>query len=102
MPEATPAPPPEATPAPTPEATPAPTPEATSAPTPEATPTPAPSSPVAPIQGITGQLTMWSDSATTVVGGSCEYANAASGGVNSPAATSPYIASRAYCAVDAA
>jgi len=48
-----------------------------------------------------GLMTMWSDSTTTIVGGSCEYANEANGGVNSPAATSPYISSFAYCAVDA-
>ncbi|CAE8684030.1 unnamed protein product, partial [Polarella glacialis] len=45
-----------------------------------------------------GFMTMWSDSATTIVGGACEYANAANGGVQSPAATSPYITSKAYCA----
>merc|ERR1719277_1824078 len=44
---------------------------------------------------------MWSDSDTTIVGGSCEYANAAQGGVNAPSASSPYVASRAYCAADA-
>lgn len=47
-------------------------------------------------------MTMWSDSPTTVIGGSCEYANAANGGLSSPAATSPYIGARAYCAADAA
>merc|ERR1719401_602848 len=47
-------------------------------------------------------MTMWSDSPTTIVGGSCEYANAATGGTSSPAATSPYVASKAYCAADAA
>lgn len=46
-------------------------------------------------------MTMWSDSPTTVVGGSCEYANAVNGGVSSPAATSPYISNFAYCAADA-
>ncbi|CAE7793546.1 EXPA12 [Symbiodinium microadriaticum] len=47
-----------------------------------------------------GFMTMWSDSTTTIVGGSCEYANAANGGLGSPAASSPYIASEGYCAVD--
>jgi len=46
-------------------------------------------------------MTMWSDSPTTIVGGSCEYANAANGGTSSPAATSPYVGSLAYCAADA-
>eukprot|EP00933_Yihiella_yeosuensis_P030157 TRINITY_DN2381_c0_g3_i2.p1 TRINITY_DN2381_c0_g3~~TRINITY_DN2381_c0_g3_i2.p1 ORF type:complete len:517 (+),score=82.09 TRINITY_DN2381_c0_g3_i2:67-1617(+) len=49
----------------------------------------------------TGLMTMWSDSDTTIVGGSCEYANAANGGLISPAASSPYVALRAYCAADA-
>jgi len=43
---------------------------------------------------------MWSDSPTTIVGGSCEFANAAQGGIEAPSATSPYIARRAYCAAD--
>jgi len=47
-----------------------------------------------------GMMTMWSDSPTTLVGGSCEYANAANGGLTSPAATSPYVAALAYCAAD--
>jgi len=47
-----------------------------------------------------GLMTMWSASDTTIVGGSCEYANAANGGLSSPAATSPYVASKAYCAAD--
>jgi len=45
---------------------------------------------------------MWSDSPTTIVGGSCEYATAANGGITAPSATSPYVASKAYCAADAA
>lgn len=43
---------------------------------------------------------MWSDNPTIIVGGSCEYANSARGGVSSPSATSPYVASHAYCAAD--
>merc|ERR1712117_556950 len=35
-----------------------------------------------------------------IVGGSCEYASSAIGGVGAPSATSPYVASRAYCAAD--
>mmetsp|Transcript_112267 Transcript_112267/g.312008 ORF Transcript_112267/g.312008 Transcript_112267/m.312008 type:complete len:435 (-) Transcript_112267:285-1589(-) len=49
---------------------------------------------------FSGLMTMWSDSPTTVVGGSCEYANAAQGGLASTAAASPYVQSRAYCAAD--
>merc|ERR1719336_2617530 len=49
---------------------------------------------------VNGRLTMWSDSPSTIVGASCEYANAALGGVRAPSATSPYVASRAYCAAD--
>lgn len=37
----------------------------------------------------------------SVVGASCEYANAQDGGHESPAATSQYIASRRYCAANA-
>merc|ERR1711981_626909 len=44
---------------------------------------------------------MWSASANTIVGGSCEDANSAQGGLASPAATSPYITSQRYCAVSA-
>merc|ERR1719336_1975877 len=51
---------------------------------------------------VNGRLTMWSDSPSTIVGASCEYANAVLGGVKSPSATSPYIARRAYCAASAA
>ena len=47
-----------------------------------------------------GLMTMWSGSPTTVVGGSCEYANAANSGIGSSAASSPYLAARAYCAAD--
>lgn len=36
------------------------------------------------------------------MGSSCEYANGRIGGVRSPAAHSPYVRSRSYCAVDAA
>merc|ERR1719336_2316152 len=49
---------------------------------------------------VNGRLTMWSDSPSTIVGASCEYANAALGGVRAPSATSPYVASRSYCAAD--
>lgn len=49
---------------------------------------------------LAGMMTMWSDSSTTIVGGSCEYANSGNGGINSPAASSPYVASRTYCAAD--
>merc|ERR1719499_2254952 len=60
-----------------------------------------PAMPTAPgIGAFSGRLTMWSDNPTIIVGGSCEYANAAGGGINSPSATSPYVASRAYCAAD--
>eukprot|EP00930_Biecheleria_cincta_P043276 TRINITY_DN29730_c0_g1_i1.p1 TRINITY_DN29730_c0_g1~~TRINITY_DN29730_c0_g1_i1.p1 ORF type:complete len:1074 (+),score=175.39 TRINITY_DN29730_c0_g1_i1:111-3224(+) len=47
----------------------------------------------------TGFMSMWSG---TVVGGSCEYANDKSGALNSPAATSPYISGKVYCAADSA
>jgi len=48
-----------------------------------------------------GQMTMWSASDTTIVGGSCEYANYAQGGIASAAAQSPYALSKFYCAVSA-
>eukprot|EP00927_Polykrikos_kofoidii_P006047 TRINITY_DN12440_c0_g1_i1.p1 TRINITY_DN12440_c0_g1~~TRINITY_DN12440_c0_g1_i1.p1 ORF type:complete len:290 (+),score=19.95 TRINITY_DN12440_c0_g1_i1:98-871(+) len=47
-----------------------------------------------------GFMTMWSKSPTIIVGASCEYANAASGGLQAHSATSPYVAQRAYCAVN--
>jgi len=106
--EPTPVPAPEPTSAPT-LATTAATPKPTAAPSPTAapisSPTPAPTpapSVTAPPSGLRGQMTMWSDSPTTIVGGSCEYASSAQGGVQAPSATSPYVASRAYCAADAA
>merc|ERR1712176_837352 len=51
------------------------------------------------IASTAGKMTMWSADSDVIVGGSCEYANSAQGGLNSPAATSPYITSRHYCAV---
>merc|ERR1719418_54341 len=70
-------------------------------PTPLPTPTTAPTAIPMPSNGaIAGKMTMWSDNPTIIVGGSCEYANAALGGVRAPSATSPYVASRAYCAAD--
>jgi len=53
-----------------------------------------------PTTAQTGRMTMWSDSPSAVVGGSCEYANANNGGLSSPAAASPHIGSLAYCKVD--
>lgn len=38
----------------------------------------------------------------SVVGGTCEYADAQNGGLQSPAATSPYIASGQYCGAHSA
>merc|ERR1719229_1139517 len=46
-------------------------------------------------------MTMWSADPDIIVGSSCEYVNAAQGGLASPAATSPYITSKNYCAVSA-
>eukprot|EP00419_Tripos_fusus_P012369 CAMPEP_0172663102 /NCGR_PEP_ID=MMETSP1074-20121228/5714_1 /TAXON_ID=2916 /ORGANISM="Ceratium fusus, Strain PA161109" /LENGTH=428 /DNA_ID=CAMNT_0013479049 /DNA_START=125 /DNA_END=1411 /DNA_ORIENTATION=- len=46
-------------------------------------------------------MTRWTGHPKTFVGASCEYGNAAIGGMHSPAATSPYITQRAYCAVNA-
>merc|ERR1719384_1742305 len=91
------------TPVPTPALTAAPTPKPMPVPTPLPTPTLAPTALPTPTPGsgaTSGKLTMWSDNPTIIVGGSCEYANAAGGGVGAPSATSPYVASRAYCAAD--
>jgi len=52
-------------------------------------------------QPLHGDITRWSGQDTALVGASCEYGNAANGGMHSPAATSPYIVQRAYCAVNA-
>eukprot|EP00928_Gymnodinium_smaydae_P090241 TRINITY_DN74069_c0_g1_i1.p1 TRINITY_DN74069_c0_g1~~TRINITY_DN74069_c0_g1_i1.p1 ORF type:complete len:763 (+),score=84.50 TRINITY_DN74069_c0_g1_i1:52-2340(+) len=51
---------------------------------------------------LDGGMSMWSTSNDIIVGSSCEYANAPQGGLQSPAATSPYIAAKAYCATNAA
>lgn len=53
------------------------------------------------IASTAGQMTMWSSASDVIVGGSCEYANSAQGGLASAAAQSPYITSNHYCAVDA-
>mmetsp|Transcript_10102 Transcript_10102/g.18819 ORF Transcript_10102/g.18819 Transcript_10102/m.18819 type:complete len:837 (-) Transcript_10102:267-2777(-) len=45
----------------------------------------------APIMGL------WTDSPDAVTGASCEYANAATGGLQSPAAQGKYMATRTYC-----
>jgi hypothetical protein len=51
------------------------------------------------LASTSGKMTMWSSASDVIVGSSCEYANSAQGGLSSPAATSPYITSKRYCAV---
>ncbi|KAL3779624.1 hypothetical protein HJC23_008963 [Cyclotella cryptica] len=63
-------------------------------------PTPkSPENPPTPTPGSTpGELTMWSDNPSAVIGGSCEYAQKIST-AKSGAWLSPYITSGNYCAV---
>merc|ERR1719476_340493 len=70
------------------------------------TPLPTTAAPTAlPMPGngaIAGKLTMWSDNPTIIVGGSCEYANAAGGGVSAPFGHEPLHLSTSLLAVDSA
>ena len=46
---------------------------------------------------VTASMGLWTDDASAFQGGSCEYASASQGGLQSPSATSKYLDSRAVC-----
>ena len=46
---------------------------------------------------VTASMGLWTDDASAFQGGSCEYASASQGGLQSPSATSKYLESRAVC-----
>ncbi|CAE7830521.1 celCCC [Symbiodinium sp. CCMP2592] len=46
---------------------------------------------------VTASMGLWTDDASAFQGGSCEYASASQGGLESPSATSKYLESRAVC-----
>lgn len=49
---------------------------------------------------MSGEITVMSNTDDAIVGASCEYANEQDGGLDSPAATSPYITNQHYCGAD--